>query len=124
MRNFFAYEIKWGNRAVASLLRLDNKDAGRVKDKVKALAQLSNPTGLKNLVRLQGDLKPFYKLVVTPSLRAILHIIQNEQRLIVLEVGQRQSIYNKYEKYVKLKGVEAIVYEADKGKATQHYKNI
>lgn len=81
-----AFEIIWSDPAIRQLKKLDRSVARRIFDKVGELSE--NPNRLvQKLVN-----SPYYRLRVG-DYRIILDVQGDVLRILVLKVGQRESVY-------------------------------
>ena len=83
-----AFEIIWSDPAIRQLKKLDRSVARRIFDKVSELSE--NPHRfVQKLVN-----SPYYRLRVG-DYRVILDIQGDLLRILILKVGQRESIYER-----------------------------
>ncbi|MGA9839849.1 MAG: type II toxin-antitoxin system RelE/ParE family toxin [Thermoplasmata archaeon] len=80
------FEIIWSESAARQLQKLDRPVSRRIFEKVGELRQ--GP--FRNLRRLAGE--PYYRLRVG-DYRVILRIREKELQILVLKVGNRESVY-------------------------------
>ena len=83
------FEIIWSDSATRQLKKLDRTIARRIFDKVGELEE--NPH--RSVQRLVSS--PYYRLRVG-DYRGILDIQESLLRILVLKVGHRESIYDRY----------------------------
>jgi len=83
------FEIIWSDSATRQLKKLDRTIARRIFDKVGELEE--NPH--RSVQRLVNS--PYYRLRVG-DYRVILDIQESLLRILVLKVGHRESIYDRY----------------------------
>ncbi|MCI4342995.1 MAG: type II toxin-antitoxin system RelE/ParE family toxin [Thermoplasmata archaeon] len=80
------FEIIWSESAARQLQKLDRQVARRIFEKVGELCQ----EPFRNVRRLAGE--PYYRLRVG-DYRVILRIREKELQILVLKVGNRESVY-------------------------------
>jgi len=83
------FEIIWSDSAIRQLKKLDRTVARRIFDRVGELSE--NPH--RFVQRLVNS--PYYRLRVG-DYRVILDIQESLLRILVLKVGHRESIYDRY----------------------------
>lgn len=83
------YEIKWAEKAIIELEKLDKTLAKRIIKKIESIAD--DPFSF--VIKLRGF--ELYRLRVG-RYRIIMSIENKKMIIFVLEVGHRSSIYRKY----------------------------
>lgn len=87
------YKIRLSKRTTKFLSKLDKNTATRILDKIELLK--ADPYRLPGIRQLTGKLEDFYRLRIG-NYRAIYEVNEKGHIVIVLVVGPRGDIYNKF----------------------------